>query len=587
MSIRPCLASALLLFACSESTDRPGDAGAPMIDSSALDARPDAEQRDASIDSSSDAGVVLATGLPPISGGTLTVIGDQVVVGDADRDMIWVYDLSAEPRLEHRIALAPGSEPGRVVPTSGGAVVVLRGTGRVAHVDLDEGVVTSEVEVCDAPRGVDALDDGRVFVACAGGSLVVSDGTSVTRRFIERGLRDVVAVDELLYVSVFRTAEVLAVNRETLEIVERLRPPSEELAGVPNTAWRMLQHPSGGVLLLHQRSTEAAIEVERDGYSGSPRCGPGGVVDAALSHVEAGTPVALGPTITASVLLVDMAFDRDGLVFASAGAHQLVRTTGIRRISSLSLENPCQNADFDGATGGVPITSVGVVGDRTVAWQLSGELRVISAFNDTFDVLTTGAPIVQDFGRDLFHQGTPSFVACASCHAEGDDDSITWNFQPTFRRTQTLRGGIIETAPFHWAGDQEDMAAIMQGSFVERMGGFLQTEGETALIAGWIDTLPALTSTAPMDAADVAHGQELFEGEAGCIDCHSGAHFTNNLSVDVGTGGALQVPTLLGISMRGPFLHDGDAATLEQTLDHGEDLTGMDREALVAYLSTL
>jgi mono/diheme cytochrome c family protein len=119
------------------------------------------------------------------------------------------------------------------------------------------------------------------------------------------------------------------------------------------------------------------------------------------------------------------------------------------------------------------------------------------------------------------------------------------------------------------------------------MGGFLQTEGETALIAGWIDTLPALTSTAPMDAADVAHGQELFEGEAGCIDCHSGAHFTNNLSVDVGTGGALQVPTLLGISMRGPFLHDGDAATLEQTLDHGEDLTGMDREALVAYLSTL
>lgn len=591
MDTRPCLASALLLFACTEPAAMTFDSGMPMVDSAlpdtGADAGPDAPTHDAGIDASSDAGVIVATGLPPISGGTLTVIGDQVVVADPDRDMIWVFDFSDAPRLEHRIELAPGSEPGRVVAQGGGAVVVLRGAGQIAHIDLDLGVVSELVEVCDAPRGVDAAEDGRIFVACAGGSMVVSDGTTLTRRFVELGLRDVVDLDGAVYVSVFRTAEVLVLNRETLEITERIRPPSDELAGVPNTAWRMLPDPNGGVLLLHQRSTEAAIEVERDGYSGSPRCRAGGVVDAALTHVEAGAPARLGPTVTMSVLLVDMAFEAGGgVVFASAGAQGRVRTTGVRRISALSMETPCQDTDLDGNTGGVAITSVGVVGDRTVAWQLSGKLRVMDSFS-TYYVLNTGAPVLQDFGRDLFHQGTPSFVACASCHAEGDDDSITWNFEPTFRRTQTLRGGIGETAPFHWAGDQEDMAAIMQGGFVERMQGAPPTVEETALLSAWIDGLPALASDAPTDSSMVTHGQELFEGESGCIDCHSGSHFTNNLSVDVGTGEALQVPSLLGISMRGPFLHDGSAPTLEQAFSHGQDLTEIDREALVAYLMTL
>lgn len=589
MFLRSSLLSLLFLFGCYEPFDSPvsfPDAGRPDSGIDVGPPRPDVGFPDAG--PGMESGTIETTGLPPISGGTLTVIGEQVVVADPDRDMIWVYDLSDEPRLEHGIELSAGAEPGRVVASPDEAIVVLRGLGQIAYVDLAGGVITERVDVCDAPRGVDVLESGGSVVVCAGGTVVVDDGERSRRRFVDVGLRDVIAADGVLYISILRTAEVLVVDPMTFEVVERLRPPSDEVAGVPNTAWRMRRAPAGGVLLLHQRSTEAGIEVERAGYSGSVRCESGGVVDGAVTHMEAGSPVALGPTIRMSVLTVDMALETGGgVVFASAGAEGRVRTTGVRRLAALRMESPCLDADMDGSTGGVAVTSVGVVGNKTVAWQLSGDLRVLDSIGGTFQVVHTNMPGVHDVGRDLFHQGTPSFVACASCHAEGGDDSITWNFQPTFRRTQTLRGHILETAPFHWAGDQADMAAIMQGGFVERMQGERPTDEETALLASWIDGLPELVSTAPVDAAAATHGQELFEGDAGCIDCHSGSHFTNNVSVDVGTGEALQVPSLLGISMRGPFLHDGRAATLGEALDHGETLSAAQRDAIVTYLSTL
>ncbi|MFK8002206.1 MAG: hypothetical protein AB8H86_21605 [Polyangiales bacterium] len=584
------MASALLLVACTtESEANLGTFDASTLDAGTVsDAAHDAEHDtfDAGVDvgPSLDAGAVTRTGLPPISGGTLAVIGERVVVGDPDRDMIWVYDLRGAPRLEHRIELPSGSEPGRVVGMGDEALVVLRGTGRIARVDLDRGFVNEEREVCGAPRGVDVVDT-RILVACAGGSLVSMAGAEWTRRFIEPGLRDVIAADGVIYVSVFRSAEVLVLNEETLELIERLRPPSGAEAGVPNTAWRMRADPDGGVRLLHQRSTEAEVQVMSTGYSGSPRCGPGGVVDTALSHIEAGRPVALGPTMTAFVLTVDMALAGDGVVFASAGAHQFVRTTGIRRVFSLAMDEDCVTADYDSRTGGVPMTSIGLIGDRVVAWQRSGELRVLDG--DAVQVVSTGAPIVVDAGRDLFHQGTSSFVACASCHPEGDDDSITWNFVPTVRRTQSLRGGLSETAPFHWSGDQEDMSDIMQGAFVERMQGSVPTEEQTMLIAEWIDTLPSLTSSATPDAALVSRGQALFDGDAACAGCHAGSHFTDNRSVDVGGGEAFQVPSLLGIATRGPFLHDGSAPTLREALVHGGEFTASEEDALVAYLTTL
>jgi cytochrome c peroxidase len=71
---------------------------------------------------------------------------------------------------------------------------------------------------------------------------------------------------------------------------------------------------------------------------------------------------------------------------------------------------------------------------------------------------------------------------------------------------------------------------------------------------------------APTDRAAVDRGRLLFNDptRGACASCHSGPQFTNNTSVNVGTGRAFQVPSLVGIGSRGPFMHNGCAGTLAE-----------------------
>ena len=81
-----------------------------------------------------------------------------------------------------------------------------------------------------------------------------------------------------------------------------------------------------------------------------------------------------------------------------------------------------------------------------------------------------------------------------------------------------------------------------------------------------------------------------------CASCHSGSRLTNNQSVDVGTGEVLQVPSLVGIGWRAPFMHNGCASTLFDRFDpkcggakHGDiaDLTKDQIADIVAFVETL
>jgi cytochrome c peroxidase len=113
----------------------------------------------------------------------------------------------------------------------------------------------------------------------------------------------------------------------------------------------------------------------------------------------------------------------------------------------------------------------------------------------------------------------------------------------------------------------------------------------------WIDKIPRLEAPPADDLAVVERGHALFnDADVGCATCHSGDKFTNNASVGVGTGGAFQVPSLLGLVWRAPYMHEGCAATLADRFGacgggdaHGKTshLTAEQRADLVAYLETL
>ncbi len=97
------------------------------------------------------------------------------------------------------------------------------------------------------------------------------------------------------------------------------------------------------------------------------------------------------------------------------------------------------------------------------------------------------------------------------------------------------------------------------------MSGPMLDMGQIDATLSWIDAQPRRTHTMPTDLAAVSRGKALFNdgARAGCVTCHNGPSLTNNQSVDVGTGGLFQVPSLVGISTRGPFMHDGCAPTLK------------------------
>jgi cytochrome c peroxidase len=125
---------------------------------------------------------------------------------------------------------------------------------------------------------------------------------------------------------------------------------------------------------------------------------------------------------------------------------------------------------------------------------------------------------------------------------------------------------------------------------------------------------------AAIDAA-AKRGFALFNGKANCAACHSGWAFTDASFHDIGVAKdndfgrgrmfptsvklqyAFKTPTLRDVARRGPYMHDGSLATLEDVIDlynrggiarpsrddeiHQLNLPQSDKSDLIAFLYTL
>ncbi|MEO0326467.1 MAG: Hint domain-containing protein, partial [Myxococcota bacterium] len=220
---------------------------------------------------------------PPVSGGTLAVRGDLIVVAYPLRDEVHLvrYRPADEAlQLEATMSFAPGDEPGRVViatdeaGAAARAFVALRGAGAVAEIDLATGEALARHPVCAAPRGLH-WSAGTLRVACAGGQLLsLVDGEVRRRLTLEPDLRDIVVLGDTLYVSLFRRAEILAVREGA--IVDRLQVPealgSRVNARAARVAWRM-RALGGDLVLLGQAHSRDPVAVRSTGYgSGATPC---------------------------------------------------------------------------------------------------------------------------------------------------------------------------------------------------------------------------------------------------------------------------------------------------------------------------
>jgi cytochrome c peroxidase len=201
---------------------------------------------------------------------------------------------------------------------------------------------------------------------------------------------------------------------------------------------------------------------------------------------------------------------------------------------------------------------------------------------------------VADTGHAIFHSNSGGFVACASCHAEGADDGHVWTFDGVGpRRTPSLLGTVANTEPFHWDGDQKDLRDLVDHIFVERMSGPKVGDEQLVALRGWLFAQPAPVKLhAQNDVAGT--GAALFQER--CTSCHAGPMLTNNETVDVGTGGVFQVPSLVGVGWRQSLMHSGCGRKLADRFDascggtlHGKtkDLSAEQIANLVDFLETL
>jgi mono/diheme cytochrome c family protein len=571
----------------------------------------------------------------PISGGTLRILSDgrTAVAADSDRDQVYVVDLVTN-KLMNTITLHTGDEPGRVIEDDAGRVhVALRRGGAVATLDVKLGTILARRELCAAPRGLAFQKSTRqLHVACAGGELVSIEAAPTTMTpsrtlMLGRDLRDVLVKGEKLLVSNFKTAGITVVKPGANGAMQttQLSAQSDGSGMSPAVAWRMVDGPGDTATVLHQRGVTGTVGTFPGGYGRGFGCGA--IVDSSTSTVDPqGEFVTVAPTLQGALVAADIAMSPDGAQMAvvsvggdDAGKQvQFYSTTVTNGVPNPMSKFGCQPPDGSPTP---PATDLGDDGTEhtwlsrpvaylppngqivAVAYDPRGNVVVQSREPATLQVLTQRQdPITLsnesrfDAGQRIFHTATANQIACASCHPEGGEDGRTWMFQNFgTRRTQSLRGGITDTAPFHWSGDENDLKTLMTDVFQGRMGGGSLDPSQVGALGAWINEIPTIPPSRWSDDDTLRRGKALFTS-AGCAACHSGADFTNGQTVDVGTGGTFQVPQLHGLAFRAPFIHTGCAPTLKARFTQScagdsrhavSTLTEAQISDLIAYLDTI
>jgi YVTN family beta-propeller protein len=192
-------------------------------------------------------------------------------------------------------------------------------------------------------------------------------------------------------------------------------------------------------------------------------------------------------------------------------------------------------------------------------------------------------------GELLFYSGRlshDSWMSCNSCHSDGHTNGqLSDNFSDrSFGAPKSVLSllGRSGTEPFAWNGSASDYAEQITKSITLTMQGNDEPPPrDVAALAAFLKQLPSPPSVdearGTRNDAAVARGAAIFESQ-NCARCHKPPSFTTPGTYDVGLKDKqgnthFNPPSLLGVGQRGPYFHDGSAASLRDVFElHGHQL---------------
>ncbi len=586
----------------------------------------------------------------------LVLDGNTAVVSSRYGHVVSVVDIDKGEVVR---TIAVGAEPMGIAPLSAGRVAVALGGARaVAVIDVKQGAVEQTIPLSEPdPRAVAVLDNGDLYVThMATGRFSRVDVQTGTVRVVDVTTRNDfgprLAAEHLRSITVDpETGSVLVAHSQANEDTVRApigdpNAPFDDAgcgyAGCPTQVGAVVPgitevEPGDDVVIVPQSSGNVQAgggcfdcdAVSRPGFGFGGQAAPPSVLnqfDGRFSGVQLSNPTALalfdggrGQLVvnmgTKNVVLLrrdlkGVAADVVGVVKVGNGA------------DGVALAHDGKTAyvwnQFDGSVSEIELPRVGVDTDTRFSADGSAEPAIANAFAPvpefsarTFEVVEDALEVDASVGRKMFHDATDSrmsaqgTVSCASCHPDGRADGRTWQFTFGPRNTPQLGGDIRDTAPFHWPGDVPTVAALNDMTVLPFMGGSGLDAGSFEYVAAYLGTIRKAPSTAATRALDELErrGEQIFYSDATqCASCHAGAHFTDNVSWDVGTKAddrdisKFQTPVLHGLHRSAPYGHHGRYATMRELVDElvltdkmgkGSHLNQGDVEALIAYLETL
>lgn len=501
--------------------------------------------------------------------------GPTAVVANLRDDTATLLDV-VPPKLSVTATLPVGNEPRGVVMSGDRAYVVVTGDNAVDVIDLAGKKSLRRVPVGDQPW----------YAALAGKWLLVGNANS----------GDVSRIDT----TSFESASPVALQGRSLR----------RLAVAPDGASAYVAH------IADRGSGTTPQNIER-----------GLVLDNRVSRITTeGNPASMG---------LDMkgfgASDPEGVAVSPDGTRLAVTLGGTRDILllSLPLPFPAQPGEFipdallqDKAryrrVSGLRGRPLGCAflpdGKRiVVANALGNEVQIVDwELGDLVRSIPLGGPAEPGLARQgekIFYDGTRSWhdwFSCSTCHAEGHTngglyDTLNDGRYGNPKKTLSLRG-VTKTGPWTWHGQQTDLRQSLQGSFTKTMAKPKLTPKELDAVVAFLETNDFLPPPRDLPAEAVRRGEAVFK-QKGCVECHAEPAYTTAEVMKVGLESpddfykkGFNPPPLRGVVKRGPWLHDGRAATLEELftrhhrpskLGGAADCTPAELADLLAFLRSL